>query len=165
MYDAQSGKFCDGGAPISYKCMLLLFGISGDLLRAIKGTNHARAPSHPERGTSVTWKTKSGKVFPTPITVDIFKAFKFPILSDIFLTEWMVNKEDIIVAFLKEVSKIYDPQPDKIEVHIPYGFKRGLYQTFLEFWIHEVEGGINGKVTMNIFVFFHVEPSRRMELY
>ena len=60
----------------------------------------------------------------------------------------MVNKEAIIVAFLKEIAKIYEPQPDKDEVHIPYGFKRGLYQTFLECWITEVEGGIDGKVLL-----------------
>jgi hypothetical protein len=60
----------------------------------------------------------------------------------------MVNKEAMIVAFLKEVANMYDPQPDKNEVHIPYGFKRGLYQTFLEFWIAEVEGGINGTVLL-----------------
>ena len=29
-------------------------------------------------------------------------------------------------------------------MHIPFGFCRSLYQTFLEFWIDEVEDGITG---------------------
>jgi hypothetical protein len=76
----------------------------------------------------------------------------------------MANKEAIIVAFLKEVAKIYDPMPDKQEVHIPYGFKRGLYQTFLEFWIHEVEGGINGKVSLMISFLFAMSHIKICEI-
>ena len=48
--------------------------------------------------------------------------------------------------FLKWIAAQFDPPPDKTEVHIPFGYKRGFYQAFLEYWIAEVEGGINEKV-------------------
>lgn len=50
----------------------------------------------------------------------------------------------IIATWLKDIAKNFDAQPDKNEVHIPFGFRRSLYQTFLEFWIDEVEDGITG---------------------
>ena len=39
---------------------------------------------------------------------------------------------------------MFDAQPDRNRVHIPFGFRLSLYQTFLEFWIDEVEDGITG---------------------
>jgi hypothetical protein len=51
--------------------------------------------------------------------------------------------------YLKWIAAQFDPQPDKTEIHIPFGFKRGFYQAFLEYWIDECEGGINEEVGIN----------------
>ena len=54
----------------------------------------------------------------------------------------LLNKEDIVVAFLKMVEQEFDVSPNKKETYIPFAFQRSLYCTFLDFWIEEVEGGI-----------------------
>jgi hypothetical protein len=53
--------------------------------------------------------------------------------------------------FLKWIAAQFDPQPDSNEIHIPFGYKRGFYQSFLEYWIDEVEGGINEQVESFVF--------------
>lgn len=58
----------------------------------------------------------------------------------------MFEFQQIIIMYLKWIAAQFDPQPDSTEIHIPFGFKRGFYQAFLEYWIDEVEGGINEQV-------------------
>jgi hypothetical protein len=60
----------------------------------------------------------------------------------------MLNKEDIIVAFLKMVEQEFETSPNSDEVFIPFNFQRTLYGTFLEFWCEEVEGGASGNVVV-----------------
>jgi len=54
----------------------------------------------------------------------------------------LVNKEDIIVAFLKMVEQEFDTSPNKEETYIPHAFQKTLYTKFINFWITEVEGGV-----------------------
>ena len=51
------------------------------------------------------------------------------------------NKESIIVAFLRMVEQEFDTSPKKYQTNIPFAFQRTLYQTFVDFWMSEVEGG------------------------
>ena len=56
----------------------------------------------------------------------------------------MLNKEDIIVAFLKMIEQEFETSPTNQDTYIPVAFQRTLYSTFLEFWVEEVEGGPGG---------------------
>ena len=59
----------------------------------------------------------------------------------------LLNKEDIIVAFLKMIEQEFDSSPNKAETYIPYALRRTLYSisTFIDFWMDEVEGGVGHK--------------------
>jgi hypothetical protein len=47
----------------------------------------------------------------------------------------------IIVAFLRMVEQEFDTSPKNYQTNIPFAFQRTLYQTFIDFWMNEVEGG------------------------
>lgn len=63
-------------------------------------------------------------------------------LNQVQGSQLLLNKEDIVVAFLRMVEQEFDVSPTKKETYIPFAFQRSLYSTFIDFWIQEVEGGV-----------------------
>ena len=42
------------------------------------------------------------------------------------------TQSEVIVTWLVQLGEIHDAQPDKNEIHLPYGKKRQVYNLYLE---------------------------------
>ena len=108
--NAEKKAFNFQGQHMSWVVMEALFGTSTTFLANIRRTRKCRI-RHTRRNMSLKRSSSIG-----------------------------LNKEDIIVGFLKMVAQEFEVSPDKTEVQIPYAFQRTLYSTFIEFWMKEIEG-------------------------
>jgi hypothetical protein len=62
--------------PLCYKALELLFGASSDLYRAVKGTNHARAPPSAGYTTRTATVTRTGLLLNKEVKYKKTKQFK-----------------------------------------------------------------------------------------